>query len=117
MTFSVDWVMFGMIIFAGVLMTYMWRFAGVLAASRLSTDSEILRWVRAVATALIAGIVAKLVVAPPGALAEIPDIARYTAFVTGGVVFFLTRYNVPVGVIAGIIVLLGMTLVLEYPVF
>ncbi|MEO1198837.1 MAG: AzlD domain-containing protein [Pseudomonadota bacterium] len=103
---------YGALIIAGVVMTYMWRFAGVLAAQRLSPDSEALRWVRAVATALIAGIVAQLVVSPPGALGEMPELARYVAFVTGCMAFFILGRSVPLGVGAAIAALIGLSLVL-----
>ena len=49
-----EWVQtYLVILVAGSAATYMWRFLGVVYASRLGPDSAVLDWVRAVATALI----------------------------------------------------------------
>ena len=40
-------------------------------------------WVRAVATAILAGVIAQILVQPPGALASVPGWLRYGA-VAGG---------------------------------
>ena len=51
---------------AGFLATDLWRFLGVFLSARIGEESEILRWVRAVATALVAGLVTRLIVFPVG---------------------------------------------------
>ena len=58
-----------LLVLVGFLPTEVWRVLAVFAAHRLDEDSEILVFVRAVATALLAGIVAKLLLTPAGALA------------------------------------------------
>jgi hypothetical protein len=40
-------------------------------------------WVRAVATAILAGVIAQILVQPPGALASVPGWLRYSAVVAG----------------------------------
>jgi Branched-chain amino acid transport protein (AzlD) len=85
---------------AGVFATYLWRFIGALAASRIDPESPVFDWVRAVATALVAALVARLVFAPSGLLAESALAARLGAFAMGLVVFALTRKSVPWGVAA-----------------
>jgi hypothetical protein len=42
------------ILIAGFAVTYVWRFLGALAVTTLHPESEVLLWVRAVATALVA---------------------------------------------------------------
>lgn len=101
-----------MIIIAGAGATYMWRFAGVLVAARLGADSELLRWVRAVATALIAGLVAKIVLSPPGALADINVAVRLVAFAAGFAIFALSGRKVLLGVIGGMALIVVLSLVL-----
>ena len=64
-------------------------------------------WVRAVATAILAGVIAQIVVQPPGALASVPDLLRYGAVAAGFAVFLLSRKSIFAGVIAGEIVLLA----------
>ena len=104
------WV-YTMIVVAGAGTTYVWRFAGVIAAARVGADSEILRWVRAVATALIAGLVAKLVLNPPGALADVDVMVRILAFVAGFAIFAATGRKVLLGVIGGMVLIIVLTLV------
>ena len=59
-----------MIFVLGCLPTVIWRFLGVYFAEKISEDSEVLIWVRAVATALIAALVMRIIIAPTGLLAE-----------------------------------------------
>ncbi len=61
------------IIIGGWLATDLWRYLGVIAGNRLDEESEALRWVRAVATALVMAVTAKLIVFP----AECWRVRRY----------------------------------------
>lgn len=61
---------YGAILVAGFAVTYVWRLLAVLAIGRLDAESDILLWVRAVATALVAALVMRLVTAPAGLLAQ-----------------------------------------------
>jgi branched-subunit amino acid transport protein len=60
------------ILIAGVLATYIWRLSGAVVASRIDENALWLAWIKAVATALIAGLVARLIFFPPGTLALSP---------------------------------------------
>jgi len=62
--------------------------------------------VRAVATALLAGVVAKIVLFPPGGLAAVPLTVRLSAMVIGFAAFLLVRRSVLAGVLAGEAVLI-----------
>ncbi len=95
------------ILIAGWLPTDIWRFLGVILAGKLKEDSEILVWVRAVATALVAGVIARLLLFPAGALAESPLSLRIAAVAVGFVVFKLARERVLVGIAAAEVVLIG----------
>ena len=57
------------LILAGFLPSEVWRWLGVVFARGLDEDSEIVVWVRAVATAILAGVIAKLTIFAPGVLA------------------------------------------------
>jgi Branched-chain amino acid transport protein (AzlD) len=72
----------------------------------ISDQSEILVWVRAVASALIAGVVVKLLLFPSGALALIPGFVRLLAVLIGIAGFFLFRRSVLAGLILGEIALI-----------
>lgn len=90
------------IILTGWLATDMWRWLGVLAGSRLRDDSALLVWVRAMATALVAGVVAKLVLYPTGVLAESPVLLRIGATLVGFVAFLLVGKRIYVGILVAL---------------
>jgi hypothetical protein len=64
-------------------------------------------WVRAVATAILAGVIAQILVLPPGALASIPAWLRYGAVAAGFIAFIATRRSIFVGVACGELVMLA----------
>jgi branched-subunit amino acid transport protein len=78
-----------------------WRWLGLALGRDISADSEMFLWVRAVATALVSGLVMKLVVFPAGTLAAVPLWVRAVALCTGTAVFFVTRRNLALGVASG----------------
>ena len=61
-----------LLVLVGFLPNEIWRVLGLVAARGLDEDSEIVVWVRAVATAVLAAVIAKLTIFSPGALASIP---------------------------------------------
>jgi hypothetical protein len=89
------------LILVGFLPSEIWRWLGVLLGRGLDEQSEIILWVRAVATALVAGVVARIVLFPPGALATIPLSVRLAAIACGFLAFLLVRRSPFVGVLAG----------------
>ncbi|MBO6756172.1 MAG: AzlD domain-containing protein [Roseibium sp.] len=111
---STWWGPFVMILVAGWLATDIWRWLGVLAGGRLREDSEVLIWVRCVATALVAGVIAKLILFPQGALADTPMALRLAAAAAGFAAFLIFGQRVIIGVSVGVAVLLaGWTAVLQ----
>jgi hypothetical protein len=89
------------LILVGFLPSDLWRLLGVLVARGLDEESELLTWVRAVATAVLAGVIAKIVFFPPGALAAVPLTARLIALSCGFLAFLLARRSVFAGVATG----------------
>jgi branched-subunit amino acid transport protein len=89
------------ILFAGVLAHEPWRWAGYALGSDIDGDSEIFRWVRAVATALVAALVMRIVVFPPGALADIEGWFRIGGLLTGIAIFFALGRNLGLGILGG----------------
>jgi len=81
--------------------------AGLWFGAGVDEGSEVLVWVRAVATAILAGVIAQILVQPPGALAAVPDWLRYGAVAAGFVAFMLTRRSIFAGVVFGEIVLVA----------
>ena len=87
-----------MLVLVGFLPTEVWRMLGVVLARGLDESSEILVWVRAVATAILTGVVGKLVIFAPGALAAVPLAVRLGAATLGLAAFLLVRRSVFAGV-------------------
>jgi branched-subunit amino acid transport protein len=96
-----DWQALAVLFVAGVVPNQIWRMLGLWFGGGIDEGSEILVWVRAVATAILAGVIAQIVVQPPGALASVPDALRYGAVVAGFIVFALTRSSIFAGVVTG----------------
>lgn len=93
------WWPYLFILVAGTLATDVWRWLGVIAGGALREDSQALVWVRAVATALVAGVVGQLILFPTGELAASPPAARIAAAAIGWLVFRLARGSVLAGVL------------------
>lgn len=92
-------------IVAGFLASEPWRWAGAILGRNLDVESEGFLWVRAVSTAIIAGLVARMLVFPSGALVAVPLTVRLAAIFASVIVYFLARRNLGIGVLGGIVVL------------
>jgi hypothetical protein len=91
---------------AGFLASEPWRWAGALIGRDLDPQSEAFIWVRAVSSAIVAGLVARLVVFPTGAMAAISAPTRYGAVAIGIAAFFAFRKNLGPGVAFGTLALI-----------
>lgn len=101
------------LVLVGFLPNEIWRMAGFLLARGIDESSEILVWVRAVATAVLAAVIAKLIFFAPGALASVPLPVRIVALVTGFVGFLVLRRSVFAGVAVGEAVLIAGALLMR----
>jgi branched-subunit amino acid transport protein AzlD len=96
-----------LLVVVGFLPNEIWRWLGLIAARGIDEGAEILIWVRAVATAILAAVIAKLTIFAPGALASIPLSLRLAAVAAGFIGFLGIRKSVFAGVVVGEIVLVG----------
>jgi branched-subunit amino acid transport protein len=101
-----DWHALVVLLLAGVIPNQIWRMLGLWLGSGIDEGSDLLMWVKAVATAILAGVIAEILVHPPGALASVPDFLRYGALIAGFIVFMLTRRSIFAGVVSGEVVML-----------
>jgi hypothetical protein len=62
-----DWHALLILLIAGVIPNQIWRMLGLWLGGGIDEGSELLIWVRAVATAILAGVIAQILVQPPGA--------------------------------------------------
>jgi branched-subunit amino acid transport protein len=95
-----------LLILVGFLPNEIWRVLGLMLARGLNEDSEVVVWSRAVATAILAGVIAKLILFSSGALDSIPLSVRVAAAVCGFLAFLAVKRSVFAGVLAGEAVLL-----------
>ncbi|WP_367714811.1 AzlD domain-containing protein [Nitratireductor sp. GISD-1A_MAKvit] len=100
------WWPYVFILLAGWLATDIWRYLGVYLGGRMSETSDILVFVRCVATGLVAAVIANLIVFPSGALADSPLSLRLGAALVGFAAYLLSRKQILAGIIAAEAVLL-----------
>jgi hypothetical protein len=95
-----------MLILVGFLPNEIWRVLGLVMARGLDEGSELVVWSRAVATAILAGVIAKLILFSTGELAGIPLQIRLGAAVCAFAAYMAMKRSVFAGVLAGEAVLL-----------
>ena len=100
------------VLLVGFLPTEVWRAMAVLAGRRVEAGSEVFHWVKAVAAALLAAVIARLLLVPAGPLALMPLALRLGAVAGGVASFALFRRSVFLGVVAGEVILVGGALLL-----
>lgn len=89
------------LILVGFLPNEIWRLFGLVMARGLNEDSQIVIWSRAVATAILAGVIAKLVLFSAGELAGIPLAVRVGAALCAFIAYLVMKRSVYAGVLAG----------------
>ena len=85
----------------GFLPNEVWRLVGLMLVRGLDERSQIIVWVRAVATAMLAGVLAQLILSTSGPLSSIPVSVRIGAAVLGFVAFLIAKRSVFAGVLTG----------------
>ncbi len=90
-----------MLLLIGFLPNEIWRLLAPGLSHGVNEGSEILVWVGAVATAVLAGVIGKLILFPAGALTTVPMAVRIAAAGLGLLAFFAIRRSVFAGVVAG----------------
>ncbi len=88
-------------ILGGAAVTYAWRGLGVLLSGRIDPESKLMRWFAALAYALLAGLISRLILLPQGALSETPLLARIAAAALALLVYRWSRSSILLGVMAG----------------
>ena len=90
-----------MLIAGAFVVTYMWRGLGVALGGGMSLDGPLFRWVAAVAYAMLAGLIARMIILPLGALAATPLSERLLAAAIALLVFLFSRRNMLLAVFSG----------------
>jgi hypothetical protein len=102
-----DLAPYALLILVGFLPNEAWRMLGVVLARGLDEDSRIIVFARATATAILTGVVGKLVIFAPGALAGVSVRVRLGATALGLVAYWLARRSVLAGVIAATLAMMA----------
>ncbi|WP_127143027.1 AzlD domain-containing protein [Pelagibacterium montanilacus] len=102
------WWPFVVLVLVGIVPTEIWRIAAAVLARWIDEESEVFVLVRAIATAMVAGVITKLIIMPPPALSGVPLWARVVAVAAGLVTYFLARRSTPVGIAAGVVTIVTL---------
>ena len=97
---------YALLVLVGFLPSEVWRMLGLVVARGVADESELFMWVRTVAIAVLAGVIAKIILFPPGTLASVPAVIRLAAIICGFAAFLVVRRSVFAGVVAGEVVLI-----------
>jgi branched-subunit amino acid transport protein AzlD len=100
-----------LLVLVGFLPNEVWRVLGLVIGRSIDEDSALFVLARAVATAVLAGVIAKIIVFAPGALAGVPLAIRLGAIACGFAAFLAVRRSVLAGVAVGEVVLILGSLV------
>ena len=95
---------------AAAIATYAWRGLGVLLAGHINPTGPVFQWVGSVAYALLAGLISRMILLPGGPLATTHLADRAASAVVALAVYFLSRRNLVLGVAAGTLALVVLTL-------
>ncbi len=89
------------VLLAGSLPNEAFRVAAVFLSRGIDENSEFFRWIKVVATTLLAAVVARLIYSPAAALEHIPLAIRAGAVVVGILGFLVLRRSLVLGIITG----------------
>jgi Branched-chain amino acid transport protein (AzlD) len=92
---------YALLLLVGFLPNEIWRWLGIVLARGLDENAPVVVWVRAVATAVLGGVIARIVLVPPGALASVPTPVRVGALALGFAGFLLARRSTFAGIAIG----------------
>lgn len=90
------------VLLAGVLPNEAFRVAAVFLSRGVNENSELFRWIKVMATTLLAGVVARLIYSPAPVLEQVPLALRIAAVLVGIGGFYLLRRSLALGIITGV---------------
>jgi branched-subunit amino acid transport protein len=89
------------------LATDIWRWFGVLLANRISPESLMMKWINAVAYAMVCGVMVLVVIHPSGIVASSGLITRLPALLLT-MVIMIRSGNTLLAVLAGALTFMGL---------
>ena len=73
--------------------TYLSRFLGVLSSEKIKETSKIYRWFNCLAYSTLAALIARMIIFPSGALAEVDYPIRIIVLISSILIFYLGKRN------------------------
>ena len=80
-------------ILATSLATYISRFFGVLTSKNIKETSKIFKWFNCLAYSTLSALLAKIIIFPAGALAEVDYLVRFIVVFICLVIFLISKKN------------------------
>ena len=75
------------------LATYISRFLGVITSKKIKETSKIFRWFNCLAYSTLSALLARIIIFPAGALAEVDYLIRFIVIFICLVVFLISKKN------------------------
>ena len=75
------------------LATFSSRFLGVITSEKIKEDSKVFRWFNCLAYSTLAALIARIIIFPSGALAEVDYLVRFIVIFVSISIFYLTKKN------------------------
>ena len=80
-------------ILATSLATYISRFLGVLTSKKIKENSKIFRWFNCLAYSTLSALLARIIIFPAGALAEVDYLVRFIVVFICLMIFLISKKN------------------------
>lgn len=73
--------------------TYISRFLGVVTSKKIKEDSKIFKWFNCLAYSTLSALLARIIIFPAGALAEVDYIIRFIVVFSCLIIFLISKRN------------------------
>ena len=80
-------------ILATSLATYISRFLGVITSTKIKETSKIFRWFNCLAYSTLSALLARIIIFPAGALAEVDYLIRFIVVFICLIIFLISKKN------------------------
>jgi len=80
-------------ILATSLATYISRFFGVITSKKIKETSKVFKWFNCLAYSTLSALLARIIIFPVGALAEVDYLIRFIVIFICLVIFFISKKN------------------------
>ena len=80
-------------ILATSLATYVSRFLGVITSKKIKENSKIFRWFNCLAYSTLSALLARIIIFPAGALAEVDYLTRFIVVFICLIIFLISKKN------------------------